>query len=100
MGWDDNCQFCAIMLSLPAAIACAKVDDVDHATRHLEVARQSLLQYEGTSWEAGLAEAEAAIATARGDTVTAHQWLRSAAEQFERAGQPLDAARCRLPLVS
>jgi hypothetical protein len=100
LGWDDVCQFCAIMLSVPAAIACARVDDVDHATRHLEIARQSLLQYQGTSWEAGLAEAEAAIATARGDVATAHEWLRTAAEHFDRAGQPLDAARCRLAVAS
>ncbi len=29
MGWDDACLFCSIMLEVPAAIACARVGDLD-----------------------------------------------------------------------
>ena len=28
LGWDDYCQFCSIMLAVPAAIACARGGDL------------------------------------------------------------------------
>jgi hypothetical protein len=100
MGWDDACLFCSIMLDVPAAIACARVGDLDHAHRHLERAEESALLWQGTSWEAGMAEAQAAVAAAEGDHATARARLQSAAAQFERAGQPLDARRCREALAA
>ena len=48
----------------------------------------------GTSWEAGTAEAQAVVAAASGDLPTARERMQSAVEQFQRAGQPLDAQRC------
>ena len=100
MGWDDACLFCSIMLDVPAAIACARVGDLDQAHRHLERAEESALLWQGTSWEAGMAEAQAAVAAAEGDHEAARARLQSAAEQFERAGQPLDARRCRQALAA
>ena len=100
MGWDDACLFCSIMLDVPAAIACARVGDLDHAHRHLERAEESALLWQGTSWEAGMAEAQAAVAAAEGEHEVARARLQSAAEQFERAGQPLDARRCRQALAA
>jgi DNA-binding SARP family transcriptional activator/tetratricopeptide (TPR) repeat protein len=95
MGWDDVCLFCSIMLAVPATIACARVGDLEHAHRQLARAEESAVVWQGTAWEAGLAEARAAVAAAEGDPATARDRLLSAAEQFERAGQPLDARRCR-----
>jgi DNA-binding SARP family transcriptional activator/tetratricopeptide (TPR) repeat protein len=95
LGWDDACVFCSIMLSVPATIACARAGDLQHARRHLDAAERSAAMWQGTSWEAALAEAQAAVAAASGDPVTARQRVQSAAEQFQRAGQPLDAERCR-----
>jgi len=51
-----------------------------------------------TAWEAALAEAQAAVAAAAGDPGTARTRLQWAAGQFQRAGQPLDAERCRRTL--
>jgi hypothetical protein len=61
--------------------------------------RRSAVIWAGTSWEAGLAEAEAVVAAAIGNAATARRWMRDAAEIFERTGQPRDAQRCRLALV-
>jgi hypothetical protein len=95
LGWEDACHFCSIMLSVPAAIACARVGDLHHARRHLAIAEQSALLWQGTSWEAGMAEAQAVVAAASGDLAGAGQRMQSATEQFVQAGQPLDAERCR-----
>lgn len=96
LGWDDACAFCAIMLSVPATVACARAGDLPAARQHLAQARASAAAvWAGTSWEARLAEAEAAVATAAGDPDGARRWLRQAARTFELAGQPRDAERCR-----
>jgi DNA-binding SARP family transcriptional activator len=95
LGWEDACAFCSIMLSVPAAIACARVGDLQNAQRHLVMAEQSSMLWQGTSWEAAMAEAQAMVSAAGGEPATARAWLQSATEQFQRAGQPLDAERCR-----
>jgi len=98
LGWDDFCQFCSITLYVPAAIACARAGDLENARRYLANAERSASVWQGTSWEAALAEAHAEVAVARGDLGAARTWLRSAAGQFQRAGHPLDAERCRRAL--
>ena len=100
LGWEDVCLFCSIMLAVPASIACVRAGDLAHARRHLAVAEQSAVLWQGTSWEAAVAEAQAMVAFAGGDPVTARARLDAAIEQFDRAGQPLDAERCRLALAS
>jgi len=95
LGWDDFCQFCSIMLAVPATIAYARGGDLDAARRHLAAAMRSAPVWRDTAWEAGLAEAEAAVAAASGDPGTARARLQRAVGQFQRVGQPLDAERCR-----
>ena len=86
---------CDIMLAVPAVIACAAVGDVHRARYHLRVAEKSLPLWEGTSWQAAVLEARAHIADAEDDASVAGTLLAEAAALFDRAGQPLDAARCR-----
>jgi tetratricopeptide (TPR) repeat protein len=100
LGWDDACSFCSIMLSVPASIACVRAGDLPNARRHLEIAELSAQLWQGTSWEAGISEAQAMVAAATGDLVTARIRIESAVEQFHRAGQPLDTERCRRALAS
>ena len=94
MGTQDFCRFCSIMLAVPAAIACADVGDLDDARRHLRIAEQSELLWEGTAWQASL-EARAHLAAAEDRTGEAQRLRVEAAALFDAAGQPLDAARCR-----
>lgn len=95
LGWDETCPFCSVMLAVPAATACARAGDLPHARRHLAVAARSAELWRGTSWEAALDEARAAVALAGGDAGLATALFASAIAGFERAGQPLDAERCR-----
>ena len=95
LGWDEECTFCAVMLAVPATIACARVGDLDHARRHLQVAEFSVAAWSDTSWGAAVLEARAAVAAAEGDVAEAEHLLDAAARGFDLAGQPLDAERCR-----
>jgi hypothetical protein len=87
------------MFSVPASIACARAGDLPSAQRLLDLAESSAVIWQGTSWEAGIAEAQAAVAAASGDWTTARERMHSATEGYDRAGQPIDAERCRRATV-
>jgi tetratricopeptide (TPR) repeat protein len=99
MGINDACPFCSVMLAVPAAIACARSGDLAHARHHLAIAEKSANLWEGTAWEAALTEARAHLAAANRDGRAA-DLFDEAADQFARAGQPLDTARCRQHALS
>ena len=92
---DEQCLFCSIMLSVPAARACADVGDLDGARRFLAMAETAEARWEGTAWGASVLEARAALVRAEGDDPTADRLLAAAAVVFDGFGQPLDAERCR-----
>jgi hypothetical protein len=83
------------MFAVPAAIACARVGDLAEARRHLKRADHSAGLWEGTAWQGATLEARAHVARAEGDEERARDLLTEAAQLFEEAAQPLDAARCR-----
>jgi hypothetical protein len=97
IGIEDHCAFCSVMLAVPAAIACARAGDVEDARRYLELAERSGRLWEGTSWAGATLEAQAHLALVEGDQARADQLRAEAAAHFRRAGQPLDAERCRMP---
>jgi tetratricopeptide (TPR) repeat protein len=94
LGTDDTCTFCAVMLSVPAAIACARSGDLAHARHHLDIAERSVQRWDGTAWEAAVTEARAYVALAEGEATIANELLSLATRDFYRFGQPLDAQRC------
>jgi hypothetical protein len=94
LGETDSCPFCDVMLSVPAAIACAEAGDVEAARRHLAAAQASAARWEGSAWQAAVLEAEAHVRLAEGDTTAFHRLMESAGQLFASAGQRADAARC------
>jgi DNA-binding SARP family transcriptional activator/tetratricopeptide (TPR) repeat protein len=95
MGEDDDCPFCAVMLEVPATIACADVGDLDVALRHLEAAEASASRWEGEAWDAAVREAKAHVARAEGRAEESRSLLAEAEQLFVASGHPLDARRCR-----
>jgi hypothetical protein len=95
LGTEDLCPFCSVMLAVPAASTSADAGDLDRAQLYLAIAEQSGGLWEGTSWTAAILEARSHVAAATGEPAVAADLVREAAELFDVAGQPLDAARCR-----
>lgn len=96
LGDEDHCVFCDVTFEVPSAIACADAGDLDQARRHVEAAEVLADLWEGTAWQAAILEARAHVARAQGDVEGARRMLADAARIFDEAGQPLDAARCRI----
>jgi tetratricopeptide (TPR) repeat protein len=91
----ESCDFCQVMVAVPATIAFARVGRLEDAREQLEVARKVAARWEGPAWPAAVDEAAAALARADGDEAGAVALLDRAARGFDAAGQPLDAERCR-----
>ncbi len=94
LGDNDRCSFCAVMLAVPAAIACADVGDTAEARRHLAVAEESITKWATSAWQAAVLEARAHLARAESRPDEFVLLLRDAAALFTQAGHPRDAARC------
>ncbi|MDX6301037.1 MAG: hypothetical protein QOF53_2251 [Nocardioidaceae bacterium] len=90
----DRCSFCAVMLAVPAAIACAAVGDLEAAHRYLATAEASVARWERGAWEAAVREAQALVARAEGREEESVAGLGEAARLFVAAGHARDAARC------
>jgi len=95
IGREDRCRFCAIMFAVPAMIAMSRMGDLERARHYRDIAEMSTQLWDGTAWQAALDEANAHLAHAEGDVEAAARFAERAAREFERAGQPLDAARCQ-----
>ncbi|MGZ4470590.1 MAG: ATP-binding protein [Nocardioidaceae bacterium] len=94
LGETDRCAFCDVMFAVPATVAYADAGDVEAAERYLAMAEVSGARWEGSAWDAAVAEARAHLEAARGRDDEFARWIDTATRLFEAAGQPLDAARC------
>jgi DNA-binding SARP family transcriptional activator/tetratricopeptide (TPR) repeat protein len=100
LGEPDNCWFCTVMLAVPAAIACARVGDLDDAHRFLASAQRSVAHWGESSWQAAVVEAEATVALADGDAEAYRRLSRRAAAAYAAVGHEADAARCLAAAVA
>ena len=93
-GPAETCPTCRIALVTPAAIAAARVGDLDRAQGYAESAEllaETVLPLPGKRAE--VHEAWGQLARAQGDEACAAERFRAAASAFRAAGQPLDEAR-------
>jgi len=94
LGEPDQCQFCTVMLAVPAANACARVGDIADAHRFLAMAARSVSMWGESSWHAAVLEAQATVALAEGDAERSRRLSREAADAYSAVGHAGDAARC------
>jgi tetratricopeptide (TPR) repeat protein len=94
MGEPDQCHFCAVMLAVPAATACARVGDLEDAHRFLALASRSVSLWGESSWHGAVIEAQATVALAEGDAERYRRLSREAADAYSAVGHTGDAARC------
>jgi len=94
IGEPDQCQFCTVMLAVPAATACARVGDLEDAHRYLTAASRSVSLWGESSWQAAVIEAQATVALAEGDADGYVTLSREAADAYSAVGHAADAARC------
>ena len=94
IGEPDQCQFCTVMLAVPAATACARVGDLEDAHRFLASASRSVALWGESSWQAAVLEAQATVALAEGDAEQYRALSREAADAYAAVGHKADAARC------
>ena len=94
-GPSDTCPGCRITFVVPAAIAAARVGDLERAAGYLSTA-ESLAEVvmKLPAWDAAVDEARAEVALARGERAAASRLFAAAGERFAAAGHPLDAHRC------
>jgi DNA-binding winged helix-turn-helix (wHTH) protein/tetratricopeptide (TPR) repeat protein len=89
------CEFCGVMVEIPAAIAFAQGGRFEQARSHLERAEEMAARWHGTAWQGAVAEAKAVLARAEGDDISSRRLFAEAAALFRQAGQVLDTERCR-----
>lgn len=97
----ESCPPCSISRTIPSAVACADGGDTERARAFLAAAEQVVAAfYRRGGWHAALDEARAHLAKAEGDAEAAGRLLRQAIDGYDRAGQTLDAERCRAVLTA
>jgi hypothetical protein len=91
----DACEQCSMSFRISASTAFSRTGDVVSARRHLEQASRISQMWQGGPWPAAVREAEGHLELALGNRARAQQAFVAAADLYEGAGRPLDAARSR-----
>jgi DNA-binding SARP family transcriptional activator len=92
------CELCSMGFLVGAARAGARGGDLERARRYLAEAERVSLMWQGGPWAAAVWEVRGEVRAAEGDAAQAAAFFREAADQFDAARRPLDAARCRARL--
>lgn len=92
----ETCPGCRITLEVPAAIAAARIGDLDRAEAHASTAEYlATVVMQLPAWDAAMEEVRGHLSRAKGVGDAAVGHFERAATGFAAAGQPLDADRCR-----
>lgn len=91
----ETCPGCRITFAIPAAIAAAKIRQMDLAAGYLRQSEYlANVVMKLPAWHAALHEARAYMALASGEIETAGENFILAGRGYRGAGHPLDEARC------
>jgi tetratricopeptide (TPR) repeat protein len=88
------CEPCSMGYLTSAATASARAGELDRARSFLAEAERIAGMWQGGLWSGAVWEARGNLRRAEGDDERARAMFREAAEEFARAGNRSDAARC------
>src|SRR5207247_10841941 len=89
-----SCEPCSMGYLTSAATASARAAELDRARSFLAEAERIAGMWQGGLWTGAVWEARGVLRHAEGDDEQARAMFREAAQAFESAGNPADAARC------
>lgn len=90
------CAPCSMGFRVAATMALARAGEVQQARARLDGAERIAGMWQGGPWVAAVWEARGVLRRVEGNEAQAAALFREAAEQFARAGRPLDEARCNV----
>lgn len=95
------CDPCAMALRIGASLVCSRSGHVDRAGEYLAEASRVAAMWSGGPWHAAVDEAEATLRHAQGAAPSAvSELLQRAADRFDAAHRPREAARSRNALAA
>jgi DNA-binding SARP family transcriptional activator/predicted negative regulator of RcsB-dependent stress response len=89
------CEPCSMGYLTSAAAATANAGELDRARSFVAEAERISGMWQGGPWAGAVWEARGIVRQAEGDEQQARAMFREAAEAFARAGNQVDAKRCR-----
>jgi tetratricopeptide (TPR) repeat protein len=89
---NGSCLVCGALLNPVATRTYVALGDLGRAEHYAEEAERTAQYWDSGTWWAMAKLAQAEIERLRGDTMSAEQRFLTAAAEFERVGQPFDAA--------
>jgi tetratricopeptide (TPR) repeat protein len=97
----DVCDPCSMPFRVGAAVALARMGDIDQALGYLREAGRVARMWSGGPWHAAVSEARSAVRQGQGASVEeVSALLREAAAGYAAAGRPRQKARCRFAAAS
>jgi DNA-binding SARP family transcriptional activator len=94
LGQMRSCEPCSMGYLTSAAAACARAGELERARSFLTDAERIAGMWQGGLWSGAVWEARGILRQAEGADEQARGMFREAAQEFTRAGNQSDAARC------
>jgi ATP/maltotriose-dependent transcriptional regulator MalT len=94
LGQMRSCEPCAMGYLTSAAVACAQAGDLDRARSFISEAERIAGMWQGGFWSGAVWEARGILRQAEGADEQSRAMFREAAQEYTRAGNQSDAARC------
>ena len=94
LGQMRSCEPCSMGYLTSAAAACARAGDLDRARAFITQAERIAGMWQGGLWNGAVWEARGVLRHAEGAPEQARAMYREAAQEYTRAGNQSDAARC------
>ncbi len=89
-----SCEPCSMGYLTSAAAACARAGELDRARAFITEAERIAGMWQGGLWNGAVWEARGVLRHAEGAPEQARAMYREAAQEYTRAGNQSDAARC------